>query len=141
MSDFTVFEDVIADGVAWMTQEGEGDLVTATFAYPVDIDEVKAKRPEAVEAWFKFLDNESFCEGDELHHEFASLVRGVAEERGYNDFKQYVQEHEAELPDPCRRVRVVINNPNCLPSADERRRREGEELGRLLGRLLGLGKR
>lgn len=139
MSDFTVYEDIISNGEEWLTRDNANDLIVATFAYPVDMQEVRELRPDAVAAWEKVLDSETFAAGDELHHEFASLVRHVAEEKAYGEYKRYT--HANKLPDPVRNIRVVINNPNCLPDAEERRRQHSRELGLYIGRLLGLGKR
>lgn len=141
MSDFTVYEEIITNGDEWLERDDNApDLICATFAYPVDMDEVRANCPEGVAAWEKVLDNETFKAGDELHHDFASMVRAAVEEFAYRDFQEYIRKHR-ELPDPVRNIRVVINNPDCLPNAEARRKARVEELGRYLGRVLGLGRR
>lgn len=136
--DFTVIQEIYDDF-------NEPDKVQPVYIqeYEVNLDEVLAKYPKVVEYALKNWSDETFKAGDIITNtDFAKYVEFIARgesDRLYSDFKDYVAQHP-ELPDPYREIEVRINNPQCLPSAEEIRRRHSEEMGRYLGRKLGIGR-
>ena len=138
-SDFTVIQEIYLDGVAYMTEVNETpDYIQE---YDVNLDEVVAKYPEVTKYALKDWTDETFKAGDIITKTaFAAYVKNtVSEDVMYSDFLKYVKQQPV-TNHPCRHLEVRINNPQCLPSAEEERRKQGEELGKYLGRMLGLGR-
>ena len=50
-----------------------------------------------------------------------------------------MQNHE-EFKDPVRNIEVRVNNVECFPSAVEKRKLEAKQLGKYLGKKLGIGR-
>lgn len=146
MADFTVFQDIYADGVAFVM----GDPVEpiATQAFPIDLDEVRnydgGKLAKGVECAIRGITDETFCAGDEITHTtIGQFVKMACEgsARMHDESIAFAKAHKDEMDDWCRNIRVVVNNPACFPSAEEERKRQAKELGEYLGRVLGLGRR
>ena len=138
-SDFTVIQEIYDDGMEFMTTGNATPVYTQE--YPVNFDEVVSAYPGSMQYALRGWTDETFKAGDMITDTtFATYVkRVISEERMFDDYKKYVYQHD-EFPDPCRNVEVRINNPQCLPSAEEERRKQSEELGKYLGRVLGLGR-
>lgn len=136
--DFTVIQGIYED-----FNEPDGLSPVCTQEYDVNLDEVLAKYPQVANRALKDWSDETFKAGDMITNTlFARYVEYIAQGEGesdqlYSDFKDYVAQHP-ELPDPYREIEVRINNPQCLPSAEEIRRRHSEEMGKYLGEKLGL---
>lgn len=136
--DFTVIQEIYDD-----FNEPDNVPPVYTQEYEVNLDEVLAKYPKVANRALEDWSDETFKAGDMITNTlFAryveNVVRGESDQL-YSDFKDYVAQHP-ELPDPCREIEVRINNPQCLPSAEEIRRRHSGEMGRYLGKKLGLGR-
>lgn len=137
--DFTVIQEIYDDGYAYMTEDNVEPVYTQE--YDVNLAEVLTKYPEAEKYALKGWTDETFKPGDLITRtHFAKYIEfTVGDEQMYSDFKAYVKQHP-EFPDPVRNIEVRINNPGCLPSAEEERRKQSEELGKRLGKMLGLGR-
>lgn len=139
--DFTVIQKIYDDGYAYMTKDNVEPVYIQE--YDVDLDEVLAAYPRIFEGAMKGWTDETFKAGDiitEGHYAaFGFIERIIGDEQMYSDFKAYVKQHP-EFPDPKRQIEIRIDNPKCLPSAEEERRKQGEELGKRLGKMLGLGR-
>lgn len=136
--DFTVIQEIYDD-----FYEPDNVPPVYTQEYEVNLDEVLAKYPQVANRALKDWSDETFKAGDMITdtlfaHYVEYVVQGESDQL-YSDFKDYVAQHP-ELPDPYREIEVRINNPQCLPSAEEIRRRHSEEMGRYLGKMLGLGR-
>ena len=138
-SDFTVIQEIYDDGYAYMTEENVEPIYTQE--YDVSLAEVLTKYPEAEKYALKGWTDETFKPGDIITQtHFAKYVEyTVGDEQMYADYKDYVAQHP-EFNKPCRQIEVRINNPSCLPSGEEERRKQSEELGKRLGKMLGLGR-
>ena len=136
--DFTVIQEIYGDGYVYMTEDNVEPVYTQE--YDVNLDEVLTKYPEVEKYALKGWTDETFKAGDIITKtHFAKYVEfTVGDEQMYADYKKYVAQHP-EFPDPVRQIEVRINNPKCLPSAEEERRKQSEELGKRLGKMLGLG--
>lgn len=136
--DFTVIQEIYDD-----FNEPDNVPPVYTQEYEVNLDEVLAKYPKVANRALEDWSDETFKAGDMITNTlFARYVENVVRgdsDQLYSDFKDYVAQHP-ELPDPCREIEIRINNPQCLPSAEEIRRRHSEEMGRYLGKKLGLGR-
>ena len=138
MSDFTVYEDVISDCDIWLETDSVEGLIAETFEYHVDMEDIKKAYPQ-IFTWYKNIDNETFKAGQEIRYDFADLIIKLVEANAYDDYRQYIHTHQ-NLKNPCRHLKVIVNNPDCFPSAEEKRKRESRELGKFLGKALGLNK-
>lgn len=136
-SDFTVIQNIYSDGMEYM--ENTDTPPVYTQEYPVNLDEVLSAYPDAEKYALKGWIDETFKAGDLITETtFGSYVKYViSENQMFGDYKKYVKSHPG-LPDPCRSVEVRINNPKCLPSAAAESQKRSEEMGRYLGRKLGL---
>lgn len=138
-SDFTVIQEIYDDGYVYMTEENVEPVYTQE--YDVSLAEVLAEYPEATKYALKGWTDETFKPGDIITKtHFANYIKfTVGDDQMYSDFKSYVAQHP-EFNEPCRQIEVRINNPSCLPSGEEERRKQSEELGKRLGKMLGLGR-
>lgn len=140
-SDFTVIQEIYDDGYVYMTEENVEPVYIQE--YGVNLGEVLAICPRIFDGAMKGWTDETFkagdiiTEGDYAAFGFIKRVVGGEQDQMYSDFKAYVKQHP-EFPDPTRHIEIRINNPKCLPSAAEERRKQGEELGKRLGQMLGL---
>ena len=139
-SDFTVIQNIYSDGVEYMTKDNV--MPVYTQEYGANLADITAEHPTIFDGAMKGWTDETFKPGDILtegrYAAFGFIKRAVGSDM-YADYKDYVSQHP-EFPDPCRDIEIRINNPKCLPSAEEQRRREGEAMGRWLGQKLGIGR-
>ena len=138
MKDFTVIQKIYSDGVEFMTKDNVEPVMIQEYDF--NIDDVRKIREKGVDAWFKTLTDETYNVGQIISapNEWAIFLESVVEEQAYEDFKAYIA-HHPEFREPSRQMEVRINNVDCYPSAKEKRQREGEALGRWIGKKLNIG--
>ena len=138
-SDFTVIQEIYRDGMEYMEEINSQPAYTQE--YGVNLDEVMTKFPEQMKIALKDITDETFKSGELISDTLLAkcVSRVIGEDTMYGDFNDYVHQHK-ELPDPVRHIEVRINNPKCLPSAEEYRSQQGKALGKYIGRKLGLSR-
>ena len=138
VGDFTVIQTIYPDD-EYMTDDSAEPVDIQE--YPVNLDEVVSEFHGPIESALKGWNDETFNAGDDITNtSFGHFVQILVRDELESDFRDFVNQNR-DLPNPYRTVKVRINNPQCLPSAEEERRRNGRELGRRVGRMLGLNRR
>lgn len=143
--DFTVIQEIYDDCEAYM-DDVDGVKPVHTIEYDVNLDDILAMEPHMFDSKhgpMRGWTDETFKAGDAIteggYYAFGFIKNAVSDDKMYADYKAYVAEHP-EFKDPCRQIEIRINNPKCLPSAEKQRQKEAKEMGKFLGKKLGLNR-